>query len=788
MTRAARMLVPLVLVAAGTAALWLRFNAPPGQVGAEFPFDLVFYYLPMMEQAAESLRAGRIPLWNPHNGCGVPLLATAQAGVFYPGNWPAVFLPVERVIPARMFVECLLGGLFTAGFLQSLGLRPPACGVGGVLFVFACMIGQTLWPPQVATIAWMPLAFWSVERFVQTGRRSWARRLAAVLVMQILAGYPQYLLYTLYLLVPYTAMRLVEVAGGGRRSESGTCSRPLPLAGSDSGCDGAGGPPAAAAPPSALRMGASLLLAGLTAVLLTALQWLPTLELTRQTVRQEPLRPGEVHYLETERGVEPSLARLLANAVNPGPKFTALDHPDGAGYLGLLAAPLIAVAIVSGRRRALVGFLLIAAVLFLLLSLGHFGPVPWLYRIYAALPTGGMFRTPGRLRLPAFFCLITLAAMGLDRLCRGTASLNRPRRAAWLIGLTLPAAMVADVVRATGRYGSLRDIPSAWARCFHVNGRRTVDAPHFNALAQRAGNDRVAMVGMLPPKPMRPLERPLFIGDYEPLMPQRWVEASAALGGRHGRTMLDVDPDRHPLIYDLASVRHLCTAVTDEAVRPAQPTWADCFATIAPRPPAEGVTVRETINQDALPRAYLVFHHEVCSPQQALERIVRGDLDARSTVLLEEHPPAARPSGQLAAADGDVGEVDVGEVEVGEVDVGEVDVGEVELVEYRPHRVVLRVRTPRDGLLVLTDSWYPGWEALDNARPVPILRANYLFRAVSLPAGRHEIVFRYRPRTWHAGWMVTALTASALGGLELSRHRRRSEGRTPGRKDAAAPA
>ncbi len=749
MTRAARMLVPLALVAAGTAALWLRFNAPPGQVGAEFPFDLVFYYLPMMEQAAESLRAGRIPLWNPHNCCGVPLLATAQAGVFYPGNWPAVFLPVERVIPARMFVECLLGGLFTAGFLRSLGLRPPACGAGGVLFVFACMIGQTLWPPQVATIAWMPLGFWSVERFVQTGRRSWARGLASALVMQILAGYPQYVLYTLYLLVPYTAMRLVQVAAGGRRSEAGACPFPVPQA--------------AAARPWALSMGTGLLLAGLAAVLMTAPQWLPTLELTRQTVRQEPLRPGEVHYLETERGVEPSLARLLANAVNPAPKFTALDHPDGAGYLGLLAAPLVAVAIVSGRRRALVWFLLIAAVLFLLLSLGHFGPVPRLYRLYSALPTGGMFRTPGRLRLPAFFCLITLVAMGLDRLCPGTAGPERPRRPAWSIGLAIAAAMVADVVQATGRYGSLRDIPSAWARCFHVNGCRTLDAPGFNALAQRAGNHRVAMVGMLPPKPMRPLERALFIGDYEPLLPQRWVQASAALGGRHGRTMLDVDPDRHPLIYDLASVRYLCTAVTDEALRPGRQTWSDCFATVAPRPPADGVTVRETINEDALPRAYLVFDHEVCSPQQALERIIRGDLDARDTVLLEEHPPAAGSSGQVTAVDGDV--------------------GEVELVEYRPHRVVLRARTPRDGLLVLTDSWYPGWEALDNGRPVQILRANCLFRAVSLPAGRHEVVFRYRPRSWQAGWLLTAVAASAWAVRGFTRNRRRSGGRTPGQRN-----
>ena len=790
MTRAVRTLVPLAIVTAGTAALWLRFNAPPGQVGAEFPFDLVFYYLPMMEQAAEQLRAGEIPLWNRHNGCGMPLLATAQVGVLYPGNWPAAFLPVERVVPARMFAECILGGLFTAGFLRSLGVRPPACGAGGVLFVFACMIGQTLWPPQVAAIAWMPLMFWSVERFVPTGRRAWAGALIAALSMQILAGYPQYVLYTLYLLVPYTVMRLMQVTRGGRQGDLPTpsCS-PSPAGGGagryrashDSASpsfpaphaspgalgaltvqptapDGPGTPPPLPKPPSALGVSAILLLSGLAAVLLTAAQWLPTLELARQTVRQEPLRAEEVHYLETERGVLPSLTRMLANAVNPAPKFTALDHPDGAGYLGLPAAPLILVAVVAGRRRPQVWFMLAAALVFLLLSLGHYGPLPWLYRLYASMPTGGMFRTPGRLRLPAFFCLVTLVAVGLDRVCARTGGPTRLHRSAWAVDIVLAAVLLADVVHATGRYGSLRDIPSAWTRCFHVDGCRVLDDSQFNALVARAGNDRIAMVGMLPLKPTRPLDRGLFIGDYEPLMPRRQVRLSAALGGRPGRTMLDIDPDRHPLIYDLAAVRYLYTAVASEAFHLGRRTWADCYAGLAPRPTPPGLAVRETINQDALPRAYVVFRHEVCNPEQALERVVRGNLDARNVVLLEQHPPAPPQSGAEP------------------IPLGEPV--EVELVEDRPRQVAIDVRMSRDGLLVLTDSWYPGWEAEADGRPLSILRANYLFRAVRLSAGRHRVLFRYRPWSWRAGLLLSGVFGSTLTAGLLFHMRPRAAGGT----------
>lgn len=71
------------------------------------------------------------------------------------------------------------------------------------------------------------------------------------------------------------------------------------------------------------------------------------------------------------------------------------------------------------------------------------------------------------------------------------------------------------------------------------------------------------------------------------------------------------------------------------------------------------------------------------------------------------------------------------------------DGGQVEVVAYEPERVVLRVASEGQNLLVLSDSLYPSWQATVNGEPVPIHRTNVLFRGVVVPDGVHEVVFAY---------------------------------------------
>lgn len=81
---------------------------------------------------------------------------------------------------------------------------------------------------------------------------------------------------------------------------------------------------------------------------------------------------------------------------------------------------------------------------------------------------------------------------------------------------------------------------------------------------------------------------------------------------------------------------------------------------------------------------------------------------------------------------------------------------------YEPERVALRVAMPEAGVLVLADSWDPGWQATVDGRPAAILRGNLLFRAVILPAGEHDLVFEFRPASLRTGALASALAGVIL--------------------------
>ncbi|MFH1999068.1 MAG: YfhO family protein, partial [Planctomycetota bacterium] len=157
-------------------------------------------------------------------------------------------------------------------------------------------------------------------------------------------------------------------------------------------------------------------------------------------------------------------------------------------------------------------------------------------------------------------------------------------------------------------------------------------------------------------------------------------------------------------------------------------------------------------NPEALPRAFAVTSCEWASSdltddeavkKEALARICAPDFDPSETVVLEipyEDSLHPRPDRQGREP-------------------------EITLDKYAPLEVLLHAKMhDARGFLVLTDTHYPGWEALVDGSPVPIERADYAFRAVFLGEGDHTIQFRYAPDTFRHGLLAT-VAALILAGI-----------------------
>jgi hypothetical protein len=167
-------------------------------------------------------------------------------------------------------------------------------------------------------------------------------------------------------------------------------------------------------------------------------------------------------------------------------------------------------------------------------------------------------------------------------------------------------------------------------------------------------------------------------------------------------------------------------------------------------------------NSRALPRAWLVSEVEAVDGEEALRR-VRGEgareFDPRRTALLEvkqEELPllSAATKGDAAAA------------------------GAARVAEYGPNRIVVETEAGSPSVLVVSELFYPGWEATVDGARARIDLADYLLRAVAVPAGRHRVEMRYRAPAARSGALVSGLTVASLIGLSIrSRRASRRVGR-----------
>jgi hypothetical protein len=145
-------------------------------------------------------------------------------------------------------------------------------------------------------------------------------------------------------------------------------------------------------------------------------------------------------------------------------------------------------------------------------------------------------------------------------------------------------------------------------------------------------------------------------------------------------------------------------------------------------------------NLEVLPRAFVVSQARVMKDDEAaLDAMQASTTDLAAEVILSDSDGTCKEMRPAVSGDDRARQAGI--------------------TAYDAERVVIGAELDSPGYLVLTDAAYPGWRAEVDGEPTAICRANLLFRAVPLEAGRHEVVLTFRSRAQQWGMVVTAVVA-----------------------------
>jgi hypothetical protein len=800
--------------------------------------DLTFLFLPHHLAITRVIsQYGHLPLWDARGFGGRPLVGNPQAGMFYPPVWAVWWSGSFSALGWLTIGHLLWGGLGVYVLMRSAAQgRLAATVAAGVYQASPLLLAQTFEGhyPHVWAACWYPWAFWCYSQ----ARAGHARGLLLppVLALALLAGHPQ---EWLLLVVALSAWCLADAAtrwralvsslrsidgllGAGLRAPEGLPPRARPTVASfQTPQSKAGGPLELCR--SALKPLAGLGLIAFS-IALAAVDVIPQLAVRPWLLRSQSPGPGVAiprrYHLELLNGFQ-----LLSPTALGGPAdyFGADNYWETVFSIGLVPFFLAVVAVLRHPDRKIVrGWLILVGLAFWFACGRHLGFYTFLYYL---VPGMSWFRVPARSLFLANLGAAVLSGLGIQTLQKlmGTpGEWNRlALRSALILGTVLAALCAID--RAPGSVVGARTLLAA-GRVIHDGGfqltlaalaallvfgsfrfsarnpKLAVGLAGLLAMAE-LGREGHALIQVAPASqflgadpvsallhrlrsertssgPLRIKVRDSIYGDlravdqgfektnvndvfqlehaaalYETLYPI----ASRPRRVRHEPMEEPVSEFRREVrqaVFDRMSVEYL---VSDRFEK--DPGWP-----VAAEGSSSGAHFVIERNPSALPRAYVVPHAAIVAETERFTSERFRASDSRESVLMYVDPlrvPAPGRRQPFTAAN---------------------------WKSTDPDRPVLRVTTDFPGLLVVTDTWMPGWTARVDGERAPILRGNHAQRVIPLPQpGQHTIALDYRPPGFAAGCAITAISAVvwllACGCMTIARKQAR---RSPDDRDLHA--
>jgi hypothetical protein len=771
-------------------------------------------------------RSGHLPLWNPLVGCGAPLAANYQTAAFYPLNALYLVTRAEVALSWTVAFHLALTGWGMLRWGRTIGLdRFPALVGALALEGSGYLVARAaLFPSMALTFPWIAIWLWRAEVLVQRAQRyptssgeatRAALGLGLVLGLGLLAGHAQTAFYGGLLTAAYSAFRTVQDlrdrGHNAKNRQQGQKGRMVEEAEPGN---------AREILRSARRISGLLVVSLVVGLGLAAVQLLPTAELLMHSQRSAGVSD---EFAMTYSFWPWRLITLVAPDFfgNPGrgTYWGYASYWEDAAYVGLLPLLLAIGATTRAFRRKqrnedarisasvldrpLTRFWIGSAVIALILALGKNSPVfPFLFD---HIPGFDLFKAPARWLGVTTIALAALAAIGAQHWPRGRRARRRGALGATLGGALLIGGLVAP--RLVAAQSTLAEIPTTFGpatvrlgislilvsvlsllrgRRQHVPGQPTtrwraavclfitldlltlgwalvptVDRSLYHGSTKTASvlRDERDPVRVYWPSDPAHQDRG-YDAQYHVKFDYLTFDDFGPDDAGYWRGMREDQLPNAGMLDGIASANNFdpllvgaygeLLQVAVEAPHVLQAMGVTHIVSDRSRPGGERIHTSDSAGiyrlPDALGRAWIVPRARQTPADEMLAAMKAPSFDPAYTVLVEDKGGRAHDeasSSILSLQDG-------------------------------PNRVTIQADLDVPGVLVLADTWYPGWQAIVDGESAGLLRANHAFRAVHLAAGEHTIVMIYRPASVLIGGIISLTMVVLLILGTLASHREKS--------------
>lgn len=664
----------------------------------------------------------QLPLWNPYNFSGTPHLANFQSASLYPLNIVFLFMSFNYGWTLLIILQPLLGSIFMYLYLRFLKLERASAFLGGFVFAFSgSSIAWMQWNIIFNVLLWLPLILLAKERLLQKFSKKWIFIYIFAQICSILAGHLQILFYSIIISNVYLFIRFWQLKSSGKK----------------------------------IIYFCFLNIIILLIVLFQLISTFQFILLSARDLDQAFGRNG--WFVPFQNIVQFFIPDFFGNPATLN-YWGEWNYAEFIGYIGIIPLIMSLYGIMYRRDNKVLFFTFIFLISLIFSIDNLIARIPYILNI-PFISTS----QPTRLILIADFALAILSALGFDYWLKKKKSINTSIVIFIIIFVSIWISVYSnqinvskellDITKRNLLFPSIIFILSSFFLFINQLYKNKVinkviivllilitffdifrladkflpfisnkyifpSTKTIEFLQKNAGNYRIMSLDnrILPPN-FSIMYKLQTVDGYDPLYLRRYGELISAsergepnISPPFGFNRIITPKNYDSRIIDMIGVKYILSL-------------SDIISPKLRKVFQEGQT-RVYENRNVFPRAYIVQSFFLTnSRQDSINALFdKNNTNLNNMIIIEKNmlTDNKRFNNHIKLSTNN---------------------GKVKITEYAANKIVIKTENSGNFYLILTDSYYPTWKVKIDENNAKIELANYNFRGVLIPDGKHTVVF-----------------------------------------------